>query len=231
MHASRPEPPRRPWPRAAVAAGIALIACAGGSCGSEADSTGGGPFAATLDELERLAYVRAGRTTRATAFAVGSPIDLLVDRFEVSWALWDDLAEDPAVIPSAFRPEARYASPEAVPANWMTDVPVVGSTLGEAAAFARVRGMRLPTFEEWMWCALGPAGRRTPSGRSQVNLANTLELGLGAPTPVGSFEAGSTPVTGVFDLVGNVWEWVQLRGPAPRFTDTGAVDALERIRD
>lgn len=195
-----------------------MIACAAGSCGDEAASAGGGPFAATLDELERLAFVRAGRTTRATALDVGSPVDLVVDRFEVTWAHWDAAAPDPACVPQAFRPEERYASLEAVPEGWVGDVPVVGVTIEEADAFAATRGMRLPTFEEWMWCATGTFGRRTPSGRSQVNIANTLELRIGAPLPVGSFEAGRTPDTGLYDLVGNSWEWVRARQEGPATT-------------
>lgn len=189
-------------------------------CGGSADPAGtdrvpaAGP-ADPLTQLDRLAFVESGSTARGTALTVGSDVDLLVDRFEVTWETWDTFAPDPASVPDFFRPERRFKSPDAVPVHWMRDVPVAGVTLREAEACADARGMRLPTFEEWMWCALGTFARRFPSGRNQVNVANTLELDLGAPTPVGAFEAGRTPDTGIFDLVGNVWEWVRVMPEGP----------------
>ncbi|MEE2939872.1 MAG: SUMF1/EgtB/PvdO family nonheme iron enzyme [Planctomycetota bacterium] len=163
-----------------------------------------------IAELEALAFVPEGVTQKAlTPIDAGVSEDLLVDRFEVTWAMWDRVLGDPApgsVAP--FRPAAD--APEALtsPREWLEDAPAVGMTLSEARAFAASRSMRVPTFDEWMYCALGQRGRRAPAGSPQRGSANTSELGVVRATPVGAFESGRTPDHGIYDLLGNVWEWI-----------------------
>jgi formylglycine-generating enzyme required for sulfatase activity len=93
------------------------------------------------------------------------------------------------------------AEQDAWPATWMTQE--------EAARFAAWRGMRLLVPGEWLFCALGSERRLFPwvAYERQDSVANTLELGLGRPCPVGTFEGGRTPRQ-VYDLLGNVAEWV-----------------------
>ncbi len=85
-------------------------------------------------------------------------------------------------------------------------LPATGLSHAEARAWARQRGLRLPRWEEW--AAL--AGRSAyPWGEVfRWGHANTLELGIGEPLPVGVFESGRSPY-GAYDLVGNVWEWLE----------------------
>ena len=185
---------------------LALLVLGGAGCGEPPGSTPLDPAAAAVvRSLERLAFVPAGRT--ALDIDVGVDVDLLVDRFEVTEALWAELfgEEDPR--PGSFASFAARQVGAAPPESWILEAPAVGMTLAEAGEAAARRGMRLPTFEEWLWCAAGPRSRRFPAGRQQRGLANTLELGLFRPTPVGAFESGQTPDTGLFDLLGNVWEW------------------------
>lgn len=189
---------------AAFASGLVAGCGPGGSESSSAVRWG-------IAELEALAFVPKGRTQKAlTPIDAGASEDLLVDRFEVTWAMWDRVLRDaePGSL-GPYRPDAD--APEALtsPREWLEDAPAVGMTLPEARAFAASRSMRVPTFDEWMYCALGQRGRRAPAGSPQRGSANTSELGVTRATPVGAFESGRTPDHGIYDLLGNVWEWIE----------------------
>lgn len=162
-----------------------------------------------VEELEGLAFVPSGRTFIGSALDVGSTVDLLVDRYEVWNARWRRWTPGTNPIPADYRPRQRKKDPRPGPEAWVEQVPAVGMTLNEARAFAERRSMRLPTFEEWLWCAVGPTCRFVPAGRRQKGFANTLETELHRATPVGAFESGQTPVTGIYDMLGNVWEWIE----------------------
>jgi formylglycine-generating enzyme required for sulfatase activity len=85
--------------------------------------------------------------------------------------------------------------------------PVAGVSPLEAAAFARARGKRLPTKEEWLAAAGSPDGTATyPWGESWADdKANVKTKGTQA---VGSFPSGAAK-TGALDMIGNVREIVQ----------------------
>jgi formylglycine-generating enzyme required for sulfatase activity len=94
-----------------------------------------------------------------------------------------------------------------VPPVGMEDHPVVHVDLGDARAYARWAGKRLPTEEEWQFAAQGADGRRYPWGNDMApGRCNNGEYG--ATTPVRKFPAGRSPF-GVCDLCGNVWEWTE----------------------
>lgn len=103
--------------------------------------------------------------------------------------------------------------------------PVVGISWYEAAAYARWCGKRLPTSTEWERAGSWPSGvdgrdgsLRYPWGNAFVpKHANTSSGSRGDTVPVHEHPSGSTP-NGIYQLVGNVWEWVADRynGPAYR---------------
>jgi formylglycine-generating enzyme required for sulfatase activity len=99
------------------------------------------------------------------------------------------------------------------------DHPVVNISWNDAAAFANWAGKRLPTEAEWEYAARGgregeiyPWGNELkPENRVMANFwqgiwpdKNELEDGFYYTSPVALFSANGF---GVYDMIGNVWEW------------------------
>jgi serine/threonine protein kinase/formylglycine-generating enzyme required for sulfatase activity len=94
--------------------------------------------------------------------------------------------------------------------------PVTQVTWHAADRFCRSQGKRLPTESEWEFAARGVEGRRFPWGYEEPTCQGTvfsrragmLCAGLGTgPQDVGTTAQDRTP-EGVYDLGGNVAEWV-----------------------
>ena len=87
--------------------------------------------------------------------------------------------------------------------------PVVNVSWQDAEAYCGWAGVRLPTEAQWERAARGEEGRAYPWGGEEPDeeRANYDQTGIGAATPVGLFGKGATP-EGIYDLAGNVWEWV-----------------------
>jgi len=102
------------------------------------------------------------------------------------------------------------------PSHWKEGVltqgeeyhPVVNVSWEDAARFAAWCGKRLPREEEWERTAFGESARKYPWGDSyRPGAANIWSEGLNRTARVGSYPDDKSPF-GVFDLVGNVSEWV-----------------------
>lgn len=88
-----------------------------------------------------------------------------------------------------------------------SDHPVVGVSFYEAEAYAKFRGKRLPTEQEWERAARGIHGRVYPWGDEfDGEKCNTSESGIGKTTPVTKYPNGIS-LEGCYDMAGNVWEW------------------------
>ncbi len=93
----------------------------------------------------------------------------------------------------------------------LADRPVVNVDWADAVAYCKWAGKRLPTEAEWEKAAKGNNDWRFPWGNVEPTAKhlNYNQQWIGEKTlmPVGSYEPGKSPY-GVYDMAGNVWEWV-----------------------
>jgi formylglycine-generating enzyme required for sulfatase activity len=106
----------------------------------------------------------------------------------------------------------------ALPADFAADkpnYPVVNVTIGDAAAFAKWAGERLPSAREWEKAARGTDGRSFPWG----NDADATKANVGPPSlirPATDFANAASPFK-TLNMIGNVWELVDdLATPSDR---------------
>ena len=91
--------------------------------------------------------------------------------------------------------------------------PIVYIDWDKARVYCEWRSAHLPTEAEWEKAARGTDGRTYPWGDENPNCNNVnygFDSCIGNTRPVGSYEIGKSPY-GMYDMAGNVWEWVDDR--------------------
>ncbi|MCR9248299.1 MAG: SUMF1/EgtB/PvdO family nonheme iron enzyme [bacterium] len=190
--------PERRFVSLVVACGVATAIFGGcrdaSSSGQSTDATATPPRAGRYGTLRDFVLFELDRPD-------GSLRSLFVDRFEVTRGDWREFA----ATDSGRAVQAEHAATFGDAA-----LPVGLVSLRQAREFAVWRFGRLPRAEEWHASARGrynfPWGAKADATR-----ANTAELGLFAPTPVGTFESGRRALGHgqPYDFVGNVSEWTE----------------------
>jgi len=129
-----------------------------------------------------------------------------IDKFEITNAMYKDCVEDGACRnPSREGSNTRasyYGDPE------FDQFPVIYVDWSMASSYCVWRSARLPTEAEWEKAARGTDERAFPWGEgNHCGLSNYASCERDT-TFVGSYPMGISPY-GVYDMAGNVWEWVQ----------------------
>jgi len=127
-----------------------------------------------------------------------------IDKYEVTVAGYAKFLKSEGADPPFLWQEARQDKNQ--------DKPVLGVDWYDAAAYCRWANKRLLTEAEWEKAARGTDGRIYPWGNESptsihANFGHEATTGYAAVAKVGSFEKGQSPY-GIYDLAGNVWEWV-----------------------
>lgn len=130
-----------------------------------------------------------------------------IDKYEVSWGQWKRSG-----LPYATSIDDPRAMPR--PPDWgiHDEQPVVNVTWGDARAYSRWAGKRLPSEAEWEKAARGTDGRELPWGDEPPTFERAVYRGH--PTaekstaPVDACPAGASPY-GALNMAGNVYEWCE----------------------
>lgn len=122
------------------------------------------------------------------------------------------------------------ATGHAPPRHWeggrcprpLYDHPVVEVSWRDACAFADWAGKSLPSALQWEKAARGTTGTVFPWGDQKTAAkCNVRETGVGTTTSVSRYHSGVSPY-GVYDMVGNVWEWCSTNTTRGRYELKGS---------
>ena len=185
------------------------------------------------DEDSQASEVGRGEDEDSQAGVGGSPVSVRVARFavgkfEVTWAEWDRCVADGGCQDNSQKAYAGYS--EADKAKYKGDAgygrgarPVINIDWTDAKAYAKwlsaATGATYRLFSEAEWEYAARAGTTTPFSfgetisTAQANYDGNYTYGGGKKgeywqktVPVGSFAGNQF---GLFDMHGNVWEWVE----------------------
>jgi len=120
-----------------------------------------------------------------------------IDQHEVTNAEYAEFLADTGGQPPADWPQGNVPDEQ-------ENHPVKGVTWEQATAYCEWAKKRLPTEAEWEVAARGSEGRLYPWGDKQ----QAVSLPRSGTYAVGSKTTNQSPF-GVFDMAGNVWEWVR----------------------
>lgn len=135
--------------------------------------------------------------------------DFFIDKYEVSNAEYTKCVEAGYCTSPKIQFSESFGDLFSINKDF-SDYPIVNVTWNQANDYCEWRGARLPTEAEFERAAgFNPESSYSfeyPWGNNQVN--NTLaNFRSSSPEPIDTYENGDNQL-GVYNLVGNVWEWV-----------------------
>ena len=128
-----------------------------------------------------------------------------MDTYEVTNALYQVCVNAGGCTP----PQETFSEtrPDYYGGSKFEDFPVLNVDWNQASAYCEWRGGSLPTEAQWEKAARGTDERIRPWGNGvscdQVGYMDCVD----DTVKVGSYESGMSPY-GMYDMAGNVWEWV-----------------------
>ena len=128
-----------------------------------------------------------------------------IDKFEVTNARYQDCVNagdcKPPVQADSYTRSSYYGNSQ------YDNYPVVYVDWSMANAYCAWRDASLPTEAQWEKAARGSDERTYPWGRGTDCQKANYQGCINGTNEVGSYENGKSPY-GVYDMAGNVWEWV-----------------------
>ena len=131
--------------------------------------------------------------------------EFYMDKYEVTNGLYKACVEagacDPPADTTSYTRSTYYGNAE------FDNYPVIRVDWNQAAAYCGWREGKLPSEAQWEKAARGTDGRTYPWGEGIDKTFANYNSDIGDTTGVGSYESGVSPY-GIYDMAGNVWEWV-----------------------
>ena len=132
-----------------------------------------------------------------------------IDKFEVTNALYEPCVRagvcKAPIKADSFTRSSYYGNPA------YDNYPVIYVDWNMANAFCEWRGASLPTEAQWEKAARGTDERVYPWDKGldcqKSNFTFNSRVCIGGTSKVDNYESGKSPY-GVYDMAGNVWEWV-----------------------
>lgn len=140
-----------------------------------------------------------------------------MDKFEVTNALYKACVDEGACQEPANTSDGNHPGAYGTYGLPLFDkYPVIWVDWNRARTYCAWRGTRLPSEAEWEKAAHGTDKRTYPWGDSISstfanfgnNLPETYSGAFGKTAAVGDYPKGQSPY-GIYDMAGNVWEWVE----------------------
>lgn len=128
-----------------------------------------------------------------------------IDKYEVTNARYKACADDGVCQPP--QSTSSYTHPNYYDNSEFNDYPVLYVDWDMARVYCEWREAQLPTEAQWEKAARDAEGRIYPWGNSIDETFANYDSNIGDTTSVRNYEKGKSPY-GVYDMAGNVWEWV-----------------------